>query len=326
MSKFLVTGGLGFIGHNVVEQLEHQNKEVIIVDSRTNYGVIPEAELTYLLNYRTSKIKTIFNYKVDVLDSNYVNVVLNLHKPDTVIHLASYPRQQVVNHDTIHATKLMLTGLQTFLEDCKNNGIKRFVFISSSMVYGNFYAPASESHVCLPVNYYGILKLAGEQLVRSYCELNDIDWIIVRPSAVYGPGDVTDRLVNKFFLGSANREKLSVFGPSEYFDMSYVTDVAKGIVSAASAKHVKNTIFNITKGTAINVLYIAQQVDKIVRKNNVKMGGRIDTKERDNRYPTRTSLNIDRAKIELNYVPVVDIDTGLEETYEWISNTPFWPR
>ena len=293
MSKFLVTGGLGFIGHNVVEQLEHQNKEVIIVDSRTNYGVIPEAELTYLLNYRTSKIKTIFNYKVDVLDSNYVNVVLNLHKPDTVIHLASYPRQQVVNHDTIHATKLMLTGLQTFLEDCKNNGIKRFVFISSSMVYGNFYAPASESHVCLPVNYYGILKLAGEQLVRSYCELNDIDWIIVRPSAVYGPGDVTD--------------------------------VAKGIVSAASAKHVKNTIFNITKGTAINVLYIAQQVDKIVRKNNVKMGGRIDTKERDNRYPTRTSLNIDRAKIELNYVPVVDIDTGLEETYEWISNTPFWP-
>lgn len=326
MNKFLVTGGLGFIGHEVVKSLEDNNKEVIILDNRTTYGVIPEAELTYLLNYRSSKIKTIFNYKVNILDREYVNMVMRLHKPDTVIHLASYPRFQVVKHDVEHATKVMLTGLQDFLEDCKINEIKRLVFISSSMVYGNYYAPASENHICEPVNYYGILKLAGEHMVKNFCEINGIDWIIVRPSAVYGPGDVIDRMVNKFYVQSSKREKLLVRGPGETFDMTYVTDVASGIAKAAMANGIKNTVFNITKGTPVNILYIAQTVEKIVRNNNIKMGGRIDIKEKDQHYPSRTALNIDRARTLLDYKPVVDIDQGLAQTYEWISNTPFWPR
>ena len=93
MSKFLVTGGMGLIGHNVVQRLEAKEHEVVIVDIMTNYGIIPQAELEYLLDERRKKIKTLDIYRIDISDAEAFDRVVANHKPDVIIHMASFPRQ-----------------------------------------------------------------------------------------------------------------------------------------------------------------------------------------------------------------------------------------
>jgi nucleoside-diphosphate-sugar epimerase len=94
----------------------------------------------------------------------------------------------------------MMEGLLNLLESAKKHHVKRFVYISSSMVYGNFDNNVVESAVCNPEGQYGIMKLAGEWLVKDYARRTGMEVVIIRPSAVYGPLDVEDRVVAKFML------------------------------------------------------------------------------------------------------------------------------
>ena len=95
--KILVTGGLGFIGHRVVELLEAQVHEIVITDTQTDYGIIPKDELESLILERRTHIKTDRIYRVDVADQASMTWMMRVHKPEAVIHLDSFPRQKVFN-------------------------------------------------------------------------------------------------------------------------------------------------------------------------------------------------------------------------------------
>ncbi len=104
MSKFLVTGGMGLIGHNVVQRLEAKEHEVVIVDIMTNYGIIPQDELEYLLDERSKKIKTQHIYRTDISDAEAFDRVVENHRPEVIIHMASFPRQKVYITNTPYDT------------------------------------------------------------------------------------------------------------------------------------------------------------------------------------------------------------------------------
>ena len=147
----------------------------------------------------------------------------------------------------------MIEGLLNLLEFSIQNKVKRFVYISSSMVYGNFkntyFEGVDETHECNPIGQYGIMKLAGEWLVKDYSRRTGLIYTILRPSAVYGPLDVEDRVVSKFLLSAMRGETIQVNGPKEELDFTFVTDVAEGIVSAALSDNTNNMTYNITKST-----------------------------------------------------------------------------
>ena len=315
--KILVTGGLGLIGHNIVQRLEQQGHEVFITDIKTNYGLIPQAELDYLITERRNKIKTDRIHAIDISDRDGIAWLMRTYQPNVVIHLASFPRQKVVNVNPQLGSRAMSEGLLNLLEQSQKHSISKFVYISSSMVYGDFDDDVTEDTPCRPQGQYGIMKLAGEWLVKDYSRRGYFDYIIVRPSAVYGELDVEDRVISKFLLTAINGGVIKVNGANETLDFTYVDDAADGIVAATLSEH-RNKTYNITKSHSKTLLEAAELAIKIVGK------GTIEVRDKDADFPSRGALNITAARQDLSFNPKVDIDEGFQRYYEWLKNSLYW--
>ena len=212
----------------------------------------------------------------------------------------------------------MSEGLLNMLEASAKYNVKKFVYISSSMVYGDFSDNVTEDYNCKPQGQYGILKLAGEWLVKDYTRKHGIEHTIIRPSAVYGPLDVEDRVISKFILTALRGQTLKVNGINETLDFTYVDDAADGITSAALSNNTANKTYNITKSHSVTLHEAAKLAVKIVGKGN------IEVREKDADFPSRGALNIDAAKRDFAFDPKVDVEEGFEKYYEWISTSTYW--
>jgi nucleoside-diphosphate-sugar epimerase len=316
--KILVTGGLGLIGHNIVNKLESLGHEITIVDNKTNYGIIPADELNYLMNERIKKIKTKDIFNADITDYHALDEIITDDKPEIIIHLASFPRQKVVNINPRAGSRTMSEGLINLLELAKKYQVRRFVYISSSMVYGDFTDDVTEDAICKPQGQYGIMKLAGEWLVKDYTRSCNLEHTIIRPSAVYGPLDVEDRVISKFILSALRGQTLKVNGVNETLDFTYVDDVANGIVSATLSENAINKTYNITKSHSRTLKYAAELAVKLAGK------GSIEIKDKDADFPSRGSLNIAAARNDFNFDPKVDVEEGFKIYYDWIVNSFYW--
>ena len=316
--NILVTGGLGLIGHNVVARLEQKEHDVTIADTRTNYGIIPQSEIDYLMSERLKKISGNNIYRIDITDANNIEWLVAKHKPQVIIHMASFPRQKVVNANPAWGSRVMMEGLINVCESAKKHGVERVVYISSSMVYGDFTDQVEEDYDCKPIGQYGIMKLTGEDIVKDYHRRGAFDYAIIRPSAVYGPLDVEDRVVAKFMLTAMRGGVLKVNGAGETLDFTYVDDAADGIVAAATRIMARNMTYNITKSHSVSLLAAAEMIVKIVGQ------GTIECRDKDADFPSRGALNIDRARTILGYDPRVDVQEGFQNYYEWLSNSVYW--
>jgi nucleoside-diphosphate-sugar epimerase len=314
----LVTGGLGFIGHNVVAQLESLGHQVIITDTRTTYGIVPQEELDYLVEERIKKIKTTEIYRIDIADQDGIDFLMRKFNPDTIIHTASFPRQKVVNDNPQLGSRTMSEGLLNLLESARKHQVGKFLYISSSMVYGDFTDNVSEDAVCRPQGQYGIMKLAGEWLVRDYTRSTGMAHTIIRPSAVYGPLDVEDRVIAKFMLTAMRGGTLKVNGAKETLDFTYVDDAAAGIVATVLSGNTNNKTYNITKSHSRSLLDAANLAVKIVGR------GTIEVCDKDTAFPSRGALNIGAARKDFGYFPQVDIEEGFQEYYKWLSNSEYY--
>jgi UDP-glucose 4-epimerase len=322
MAKILVTGGLGFIGHNVVAELERQGHACVITDTQTTYGIVPQAELDYLIAERRKKIKTDRVYRIDIADRNGIDWLIREHRPSMVIHLASFPRQKVVNANPQVGSQTMSEGLLNLLEACSQHAVQKFVYVSSSMVYGDFEdiigIGVMESHATNPIGQYGIMKLAGEWLTRDYTRRTGMAHTIIRPSAVYGPLDVEDRVVSKFLLTAMRDGILNVNGGEECLDFTHVDDAAQGIAAATISDNSYNTTYNLTRGRSRSLLEAAELCVAIVGH------GHIQIKTPDDNFPSRGQLNTQRARLDFEFEPKIDIEQGFKEYYDWLANSVYW--
>ena len=307
--NILVSGGLGFIGHEVVRLLGDHN--VMVIDSMTNYDFIPLDQMMKLFQLRQSDLRNqVPIRRIDVRDKAQVNTVFEEFKPDVVIHLASYPRQKVVLENPSVASEVMSTGLINLLEASKKK-VSKFVYVSSSMVYGDFDDLVDETEQCHPRGQYAIMKYMGEKLVEDYRK--HFDYTIIRPSAVYGPRDVEDRVLSKFVVGAINNETLSVRGVDEILDFTYVTDTAQGI-ALASTKDCKHAIYNITRCELLPVT-LAQAATTVI---DIVGKGHWVEYAKDPNFPSRGRLCIARARTDLGYEPKVDFEQGCKQYVDWM--------
>lgn len=320
--NILVTGGLGLIGHNVVKRLCEQGHVVSVVDTKTNYGIIPQEQIDHLIAERSKKLKGLqfYLYKHDICDVENMDKVFNIEQPEIVIHCASFPRQKVVNANPSLGSRVMSEGLLNLLELSDKYEVRKFVYLSSSMVYGDFKDDVKEDYDCKPQGQYGILKLAGEYLVKDYSRRTNLSYVIIRPSAVYGPYDVEDRVISKFILRAMRGDTLRVNGAGETLDFTFVDDAADGIVAAAISDNTDNKTYNITKSHSHSLLDAANLAVKIAG------NGTIDVGERDLDFPSRGALNIDAARRDFGFDPKVDVEEGFKIYYDWLKNDKYFNK
>jgi UDP-glucose 4-epimerase len=303
--RILVSGGLGFIGHEVVQQL--QGHDILVVDNKTNYDFIPQKQIDKLIKLRN--VDCFVDY-VDIRDQKAVTQIFYEFQPEVVIHLASFPRQKVVQQNPAVASEVMSTGLINLLQ-ASIGIVSKFVYISSSMVYGDFDDMVTEEHECNPRGQYAIMKYMGEKLVADYRKY--FDYTIIRPSAVYGPTDVEDRVLSKFVLGALRNQTLQVKGPTEILDFTYVTDTAQGIV-LASTQDCKYDIYNITRCES-NPITLEKAAVTVI---GLSDSGSLELLDRDLNFPSRGRLDITRARKDLGYNPTVNFEKGIKLYYQWM--------
>ncbi len=320
--NILVTGGAGFIGHNVVHELEAQGHACVILDNQTNYGIVPQQHMTALHEERKSFYQApLHRMDLGSGDGSNCDWIMRRYAVDTVIHLASFPRQKAVSANPALGAQIMMVGLMHLLEAAKANHVKRFVYVSSSMVYGDFSEEINEDHECKPIGQYGIMKLSGEWLVKDYARRTGMEFVIIRPSAVYGPRDIEDRVVSKFLIAAMQGIPLRVKGANEMLDFTYVDDAVSGIVGATLSERTSNKIYNITR-SASHTLHQAA----LLAIQTVNKPGHITFEGADAEYPSRASLCIDRARADFGYVPKTDIEQGFALYHSWLKTSVYNPN
>tara|TARA_Y100000592_G_scaffold28649_1_gene45569 strand:+ start:186 stop:1136 length:951 start_codon:yes stop_codon:yes gene_type:complete len=313
--KFLITGGLGFIGSKIIEELSNNKHTIVCVDSEETYGMISENELARLFQWRTRnwKHQNVSSIKGDLLDRD-VCLRAFRNKPDIVIHLASYPRAKLVDNDPIHGIPKVAGTTTNLLWHASKFETKKFVYVSSSMVYGNFSDGMKEDGNTKPINLYGEAKLFGERLTKLFATRDGLNYTIVRPSGVYGPGDLPDRVVSKFFTEALTNKQITLHNGDNKIDFTYIDDAVDGIIKA-SLSEVANTSFNITAGGSTSLKELAEIIiDMTGSESEVKDIGM------QSLYPARGTLDIGRAKDLLEYQPKVSLQQGLENYNLWLQD------
>ena len=311
--KYLITGGLGFIGTKIIEKLSNEGHSIQCVDNKDTYNILTKEQLDKLIEWRTRNWK---KDNVSVINGDILDRMVCLkafrNRPDIVIHLATYPRAKIVDQDPINGIPKVIGTTTNLLWHAAEFDTKKCVYISSSMVYGDFVDGTKEESSTKPQNIYGEAKLTGERLTKLFAKRDGLNYIIVRPSGVYGPGDLPDRVVSKFFAKAMNNETITLHNGENKVDFTYRQDAAYGIIKAANSE-VANTSFNITAGNATSLRTLAETIIDITGSNSD-----IQDIGMHKLYPLRGTLDISRAKDLLDYEPQFKLRQGLESYYEWI--------
>lgn len=313
MSKhILITGGLGFIGHNLAKYYIEQGHMVTIVDNIAN-GAGDNAEL---IKYRVESLRNdnqLCNFFHNDI-SDYVTIMDRIKtlptKPRSIIHLASHANQRAVSMDSRNAVSNMHTSTLVVSEIAKALNIK-LIFISSSMAYGNFTnMPQSEKSELAPINLYGLLKKQGEELVR-------LMWgnhVIIRPSAVYGPGDNAGRVLGIWVEACIRNKPISITNGATLLDFTYVDDLVQGIVKAEKYGSAGN-VYNITRGQARSLNEAAMILNELLNGN--QQIRRFNDILDNSQEPIRGALDISTAENHLGYKPKYDLESGLRLYVNW---------
>lgn len=323
--KIAIVGGAGFIGHNLGLYLKRQGAEVHVVDSlQVNNLLAFSAKMPDL--YQRDLYLRIIHERLDLLHSGEVPVhvqdardyhalghLLNYEiKPQVIIHLAAVSHAGRANKDPYSTFDHSLRTLENAL-DCARGNVEQFIFLSSSMVYGNFQTEAvEESHPLNPIGIYGALKVAGEKMVIAYNQVFDLPFTIVRPSALYGPRCVSRRVGQIFIESALNNAVLRCDGDgTDRLDFTYIDDLLEGISLIIRNPKATNEIFNLTYGSSRSI----NDMLGIVKHHfpNVQ----IEFAPRDRLMPERGTLSTAKAKALLGYTPSNPLEVGFPKYIAW---------
>ncbi len=307
-SRCLVAGGCGFIGHRVVASLRALGREVAIIDNRSNYGVYERIRHEQNLRSREPHLAGARIHEASILDHERVRTICADFRPDLIIHLASVPVASVAVQQPLQTAREIVEGTASLLEAARVSGVQRYVYVSSSMTYGDFlHDLIPETHPQQPREPYGALKLAAEHLVRTYTSVHGLPHVIIRPTAVYGPTGNDGFVLTRFARAARAGERVRVLGPETRLDFTFVDDAARGITLASISPEAMNETFNISTGCARSLLDAAQYLKS--REPHLE----IEILPADPLYPRRGALSIEKARRLLAYEPRYTLERGLDE-------------
>ncbi len=306
-SLVVVTGGAGFIGSELVRQLAADGQHVVVVDtlvngSRANLAGLPSGQVRLL--------------EADIRDLDALTPVLRV--ASAVYHLACLGVRHSV-HSPIENHEVNASGTLGLLRVCRALDVPRFVYVSSSEVYGTArWAPMTEDHPTYPCTVYGASKLAGECYARAYYATYGYPTVMVRPFNTFGPrshheGD-SGEVIPKFLLRCMAGRPLVVFGDgTQTRDFTYVSDTARGIRLAGTSESAVGRTINLGSGTEVSITDLAAAVARVAGRRDVEI-------VHDTPRPgdvLRLCADMSQARAMLGYAPVVPLQQGLEGLLAW---------
>ena len=308
--KAVVTGCAGFVGSHLTERLLQDGHRVTGIDCFTDYypREIKEKNIDAALQ----------NKNFGFLDSSILDLDLPevLAGADYVYHQAAQAgvRNSWGKNFDIYTSNNIL-GTQRLLEACRETKIKKFVYASSSSVYGDAVSlPMKETDVPRPISPYGISKLAGEQLCYLYWKAYAIPVVSLRYFTVYGPRQRPDMAFNKFIRSIISGKEMEIFGDGlQTRDYTFVSDIVEANILAAGSKKCSAEVYNIGGGSRTTVKDCIKMLEGIIgKKAKVKY---LQAQKGDMEH---TYADTSRAAFELGYKPRVSLKEGLSREVGWI--------
>lgn len=285
----LITGGFGFIGHHVVKRLKDNGHRITIIDD---------------LRYINTELYIARGRHMDFAYDDWINADCSstiIQDVDVIVHLAGEPNQATFGKNRYAAWRNTIKSTMHLLTAYPN---AKIVYISSSMVYGDWSGEIVEDAPLKPINDYGKAKQECEQLVRNIAKR----WVIVRPTAVYGNRDDGNRVISKWIHAALNQESIHVDDPHATLDFTYVEDTAQAIANAAIFD-TPNLIANVSYGQARTL----QDAISIIKdwtntQSKIIYGDGIPWN-----MPKRGSLNTRCAVQYLGYTPKTSLEDGIQK-------------
>ncbi len=301
--KYLVTGAAGFIGSHLTRALLHGESSVIGVDNFTDYyeRKLKEANIKDLRDYSNFTLLDMDVAELSERELEGVGVVF--HQAAQAGVRKSWGKSfDAYTHNNILAT-------QKLLEVCRSIPLERFVYASSSSVYGEVAElPVSEKAYPQPVSPYGVSKLAGEHLGNLYYYNYDVPVVSLRYFTVYGPGQRPDMAFNIFIRSLLEDRPLYVFGNGEQTrDFTYIDDAVTANLAAADVTGVEGKIFNVGGGSQVTVNQIIAILEEITERK-----ARVEFQPPQKGDPRHTFADTSSARHLLGFVPRVDLRYGLQ--------------
>ena len=321
--NWLITGGCGFIGKNLIKELL-QKEQAISIRVLDNLSVGSKEDLLYAtdkvervnldeVNWTSGKVQLVVG---DIMDAE---LAINVTKEaDVIVHLAANtgvgpsvenPRMDCTNN---------VIGTFNYLDACRINKVGRFVFASSGAPIGECVPPIHEEMPCHPVSPYGASKLAGEAYCSAYHKSFGVDTVALRFGNVYGPGSThKSSVVAKFIRMAMNGETLEIYGDgSQTRDFIYTGDLVNAIWLGANKKGAGGEIFQIATNMETTVLEITDQLLAVLKEFNVSNVKTIYGPKRIGDV-MRNFSDTSKAKSILGWKSQTSISQGLHQTIQW---------
>jgi nucleoside-diphosphate-sugar epimerase len=305
--KTLVTGCAGFIGSHLVDTLLDHRYEVIGIDCFTDYysREIKEANLSNALKNNNFK-----RIEADILKMDKFPDV------DYVFHLAAQAGVRASWGKSFEIyTRNNVQATQKLLEFYKDREIKKFVYASSSSVYGDAELPMREESLLKPVSPYGVTKLAGENLCYLYWKNYRVPTVSLRYFTVYGLRQRPDMAIHKFVKAVFKGNEIPVFGDgTQTRDFTYVDDAVEANILGAKS-NLAGEVFNVGGGSRISVNELIEEIERIIGKK-----AKIKYMEKQKGDVRDTWADVSKAKAKMNWNPRVDINKGLKRFVDGFIN------
>ena len=307
MSKFLITGGAGFIGSNIAERLIKDGHYVRVLD---DFSSGKEENLAFAKGLGKDKFELI---KGDIRDKATCDKACEAI--DYVLHQAALRSVPKSMKDPESYNDVNINGTLFMLQAASKNKVKRFVYASTSSIYGDVDTfPEKEDFLPKLISPYALSKLAGEYYCRIFSEFFNVETACLRYFNVFGPRQALDDeyavVIPKFIHCILHDEQPPIFGTGKQSrDFTYIDNVVEANILAATTPKIKHEVFNVANGKDNTVLELAILLNKIIGKN-------IEPKYLPTRPGDvfRTCADITKIKKVLNFKPKVGFEDGLRRT------------
>lgn len=314
MNTILITGGAGFIGGYLKQGILNAGDRVIVFD---NFLAKLPIRSNFYDRYNQPRLvdnnfKNII-VKGDTRDGCLLKEVICKYQPDFIIHLAAVSDPNVALRLPEECQSINVGGLNNVLIAMKNvPKIRKFIFVSSSYVYGDFeYEPADEFHPLRPKHIYGVTKAEGERMTCRFCTENNIDYTIIRPTTVYGVGSNLERVCCKMIIDALTKRELIIHNSGDQrLDFTHIDDLITGFMKIIYSNNAKNQVFNISRGWARSISELADLIRSRIPQTKII----IQTQKHEK--PARGALDISKARSLLNFDPCINIEKGIPDLIE----------
>ncbi|WP_207707333.1 GDP-mannose 4,6-dehydratase [Crassaminicella thermophila] len=324
MNTILVTGGAGFIGSHLIEKLLYCGKNIIAIDNFNDY-YDPKAKEKNLMEIKSNMKRLGIDkgrfklYRQDIRNKTEINRIFKEHKIDIIIHLAAMAgvRYSILAPDLYYDVNV--NGTLNLLEAAKENKIDKFIFASSSSVYGNNKKiPFNENDsVDCPISPYAASKKAGELLCYTYYHLHKISIACLRFFTVYGPRQRPDLAIHKFAKCIMEGKKIPFFGDGDtQRDYTYIDDIIDGIIKTMvwmKKNKRQYEIFNLGNSRTIFLNQMVKTLEEVLNKKALLE--KLPSQPGD---MGKTYADIIKAKTILGYAPKKDFKEGVEDFVKWM--------